>query len=352
MSLVKRSNSRFWYVQFQLDHQTIIRSTRTTDRKTAEKIAAKIRTEAINGLMTGEKKTITLKQALDRYLDSKAGTANHYNLVCHSRTILRLISGSIAVSRISSETLENFRQKRIRQGCKPQTIKHGINCLVGAIKMARRDGYLTTDIEPPQITIRNNAVRYLSIDEERRLLEQLDPQRQTEGLPPIDQRSVVRQMQLQDNYDLVVILLDTGARYNEIASLKWEQVDLANRSIRLWRSKVGNESVIFMTKRVFEIFARRSRRKTSSFVFTNSKGGPRGYSVIAIRKAIRRAGLTNCTVHTLRHTHATRLIQNGMSIYEVQTVLGHSDIRTTMRYAHLEQASTTSKARDVIERFG
>ena len=77
-------------------------------------------------------------------------------------------------------------------------------------------------------------------------------------------------------------------------------------------------------------------------------GGPSGYSVVAIRKAFNRAGLGDCTIHTLRHTHATRLIQNGLSVYEVRSVLGHADIKTTLRYAHLEQAAVTQKARDVI----
>ena len=52
--------------------------------------------------------------------------------------------------------------------------------------------------------------------------------------------------------------------------------------------------------------------------------------------------------HTLRHPHASRLVQLGMSIYEVQKILGHADIRTTMRYAHLEEAAVNGKARDLI----
>lgn len=351
MSLVKRANSKYWYVQFQIDHQTIIRSTRTTDRKVAERIAAKIRSEAVNEVMLGEKKSITLEEALDRFIASKVGTPNHANLKYRRRTVLKLIVGSTPLSRISSEILEQFKQKRTVQGCSAQTIKHGINFILGAIKMAKRDGYQTQAIDPPVVKVRNGRLRYLSIDEERRLLAELDPFRQSNGLAAPELRSGRRLKELQANYDLVVMLLDTGARYNEIATLKWDQIDLETQSIRLWRSKVANESVIFMTRRVEDILTRRFAEKTNRYVFSNSKGKPRGYSVIAIRKAIRRAGLTDCTIHTLRHTHATRLIQNGLSIYEVKAVLGHTDIRTTMRYAHLEQVAITSKARDMINRL-
>ena len=72
---------------------------------------------------------------------------------------------------------------------------------------------------------------------------------------------------------------------------------------------------------------------------------------MSIRKAIQRAGLRDCRIHTLRHTHAARLVQNGMSVYEVKEILGHTDIKTTLRYAHLEQREVSSKARDVIDRL-
>jgi len=144
----------------------------------------------------------------------------------------------------------------------------------------------------------------------------------------------------------LILLLDTGARYSEIANIEWRRIDLVNRSIHLWRQKVQNETVLYMTDRVFEVLSRRASTDAGRFVFCNRNGDARGYSAMSIRKALQRAGLHDCKIHTLRHTHASRLIQNGMSVYEVKEILGHSDIKTTMRYAHLEQRQVTSKARD------
>ena len=73
MSLVKRQNSKFWYVQFQIDHQTVIRSTRTTDRKVAEQVATKIRSEAHSEIVLGRRKPLTLEGALIRFVDGKVG---------------------------------------------------------------------------------------------------------------------------------------------------------------------------------------------------------------------------------------------------------------------------------------
>lgn len=348
MSLVKRGNSKFWYVQFQIDHQTIVRSTKTTDRRVAEQVAAKIRADVHAELLLGKKELITLDTALRRFANTKVGTANYRNLESQIRIILRAIDCSIPLVKVNSDTLEQFRQKRLSQGCGSQTIKHGMNCLMGAIRLARKDGYQCPSVDAPLIRTANSRVRYLSVEEERRLLHELDPTRVANGLSAEPDRRVDRQNWMQDNYDLVIMLIDTGARYSEIANIAWKDIDLNGGEIRLWRSKVQNESVIYMTDRVETILRRRRRESNGLTVFANKAGERRGYSAIAIRKAFRRAGLDDCTIHTLRHTHATRLVQNGLSIQEVKAVLGHTDIRTTMRYAHLEQAVVTRKARDIV----
>ena len=50
-----------------------------------------------------------------------------------------------------------------------------------------------------------------------------------------------------------------------------------------------------------------------------------------------------------RHTCASRLIQNGLSLYEVASILGHRDVQTTQRYAHLESRDVSQRARDIME---
>lgn len=351
MSLVKRGNSRFWYVQFQLNGRTFVKSTRTTDRKSAEKVEAQVKAEAYAEGVLGKKKSTSVSEALLRFLASKEGTPSYRNLIRRKKALLSTMSGSSPIASLTNADLDRHKRMRTLQGRAPQTIKHELNLVMGAIRYAKRNGFDIPDLTPPPVKIPGGKLRYLSIDEEKRLLGELDPNRVGNGLAPVDEREPKKLQAMHDNYDLIIILLDTGARYNEVASLTWDQIDVENRLIRLWRSKVENESILFMTTRVANVIANRAAARTGKFLFSNSKGGARGYSIIAIRKAFDRAGLHDCSVHTLRHTHASRLIQNGMSVYEVKAVLGHADIRTTMRYAHLEEAKVTSRARDVIEAF-
>jgi len=351
MSVIKRDNSKHWYIQFQLNQKTYIKSSRTTDKRVAEQMEREWRRKLHAQDFLGEREPITIFNAMNLYLDSKKGTPGYSTLRYHMKIVNRLMNTHRYLHDLASEDLEKFKSTRQMEGKSPQTIKHHFNLIRGSVKHANRMGYKTPELSYLVIKLPKYKLRYLSQEEEKRLLEELNPHREGSGLKPYEIRQPQVKRFMHDAYDLVVMLLDTGARYTEIADMEWKQINLDNRTIHLWRPKVQNQSILFMTDRVYRILSRRCNHKSSPYVFTNQKGEKRGYSSVCIRKAFRRAGLGDCTIHTLRHTLASRLIQNGMSIYEVKEILGHADIKTTMRYAHLEQQEVSSRARDVINKI-
>ncbi|PTU27722.1 tyrosine-type recombinase/integrase [Stenotrophobium rhamnosiphilum] len=351
MTLIKRKNSQFWYVQFQMHGRTYIRSSKTSDKRIAAKVEGDWKAKVHAQRYLGHQERITLKAAMLDFCESKIGTANHRNLMIQMRNVSRLMPIGKYLDELTSADLERFKRDRQLDGVGGQSIKHGFLLIGGAIKRAKKLGYLAGEFHIPEVALAKHPLRYLTKNEEIRLLAELDPRREGNGLRSFNERSDTIKREMQDAYDLVVLLLDTGARYSEIANIGWSRIDLLSRTIQLWRPKVRNETTLFMTERVYAVLARRLASKAGEHVFSNKQGGPRGYASIAIRKAIRRAGLTGVRIHTLRHTHASRLVQNGMSVYEVREILGHTDIKTTMRYAHLEQRDVASKARDVMNRL-
>jgi len=348
MSIIKRGNSKNYFIQFQLNGKTYIRSSRTTNKKLAEQMEVDWKSKLHAQQFLGQKERITLRAAIDQFSESKQGTPNHRGLITNSKIAYRLLPVHKFIDELTAHDLERFKRDRMNEGVKEQTIKHNLNLIRCAWKFARKLGYQVNDLEFPTIKLSKSSLRYLSTDEERRFLACLDPKRGGRGLRPYDERDLRTKQAMEDAYDLVILLLDTGARYSEIANISWSKINLEDRTINLWRSKVQNETTLFMSDRVHEVLQRRSLSKAGVYVFQNRKGGSRGYASQSIRKALRKAGLSDCKIHSLRHTHATRLIQNGMNLYEVKEILGHSDIKTTMRYAHLESRLVTSKARDVI----
>ena len=306
MALIKRSNSTFWYIQFQLFGKTHIRSSRTTSKKAAEQMEIDWRAKLHAERYLGEKDSITLKAAVEQFCDSKVGTPNYTNLKASSNIVGRLMPLTKQLDQLTSHDLERFKRDRLAQGVKTQTVKHNLNLVKAAWKYAKKLGYRVGELEFPQLKTPRAPLRYITAEEEQRLLSCLDPKREIKRIPPYAERSDELKRMMHDAYDLVILLLDTGARYSEIANIEWARIDLDDQSIRLWRSKVQNETVLYMSKRVFETLTRRKAEATSAFVFANKKGGPRGYASLAIRKAIQNAGLKDCKIHTLRHTHASR----------------------------------------------
>ena len=86
-------------------------------------------------------------------------------------------------------------------------------------------------------------------------------------------------------------------------------------------------------------------------VFQAQDGGPRKYAPNSFKNACERAGIKGVTLHTLRHTNASRLVQAGVSLAEVQSLLGHTSPMTTIRYAHLSPNMASAKAVEILNRL-
>jgi len=146
--------------------------------------------------------------------------------------------------------------------------------------------------------------------------------------------------------DLLPCLLDTGVRTNEMLQLPWEDVDFESGLITIWLNKTARPRSIPMTKRVREILA---RRKATGSAAPWTLGI---WQVDRIWKWLRREmGLeadNSFRCYCTRHTCATRLVAGGIDIYRIMKWLGHSSIKMTERYAHLDPALLQDAA-DVLE---
>jgi integrase len=343
VTVYRRKNSKFYFAQFTYKGKTYIKSTKTTNLTLAKRFETKLKNEVYKQEELGEKPTITLYEAFQRYAKLKRNTPS-YKTIKHRITILKKYFDDTNVDTIKQQDIERFAYQRMSDGASPNTTRLDLSALRGTFSHIERLGYSTPLIkEWPKMDVKNKRVRFLSIGEEKRLLEELDPNRMVSGGHS--------QHVLQDNYDFVVLLLDTGVRYTELATLQIKDVDLDKRKIRIWRSKTSSETVLHMTDRAYEILKRRYEdRVQDKYVFcrNDKPSKPRGYTVQSIRNAMRRAGLEDCTIHTLRHTTCSRWAQSSMSLHEIAYLAGHSQIKTTAIYAHLIPNDVAKKAVEVL----
>lgn len=143
-----------------------------------------------------------------------------------------------------------------------------------------------------------------------------------------------------DLHDFIVLLTMTGCRPIELLTLKWSNVHLDKKQfiVRNYYSKAKRTMYKYLNNTALSVLMERQAQGIGAYVFTNHKTGDRikSYSK-GFQLCKKRVGL-NCTMYDLRHTYASWLVQNGVGIYTVKDLLGHGDIESTMRYAHLDYA--------------
>lgn len=139
-----------------------------------------------------------------------------------------------------------------------------------------------------------------------------------------------------DLHDFIVLLTMTGCRPIELLTLSWSNVHLDKRQfiVRNHYSKSKRTMYKYLNDTAFDVL--KNKAVTGEYVFTNPKTGDhiKSYSK-GFQLCKKRAGV-NCTLYDLRHTYASWLIQKGVGIYTIKDLLGHGDIDSTMRYAHLD----------------
>jgi integrase len=149
--------------------------------------------------------------------------------------------------------------------------------------------------------------------------------------------------------DLYSVAVLTGLRRGELVNLRWEDVDLDRQSIMIrshgeFRTKGGRKRMVPMHPEVLRVLLNRKLHTTGDLVFSRDGKQLSPHAVsMRLKRYIRRVGLDDrLHFHSLRHTFASWLVQNSVSLYEVQRLLGHSSVKLSEIYSHLEPVNLQS----------
>jgi integrase len=139
----------------------------------------------------------------------------------------------------------------------------------------------------------------------------------------------------------------TGCRRNEIAGLRWDEIDFETGCMRLSDTKTGR-SIRPLGGPALQLLASIERNPNSQYVFPAERGG--GFYQGTKRvwpEAMRKAGLVGATPHTLRHTLGSTAVSTGETLVMAGALLGHTNMRSTALYAHM-QADPSIRAADRV----
>lgn len=163
-------------------------------------------------------------------------------------------------------------------------------------------------------------------------------------------------VKLSDNTMLqyiIPMLILTGARKREALDAKWEDFDLNRRQWRIPVTKTGRPRHVPISEGVLHLLGSVPHDPSHPWVFANPKSKKPYVSIFGSwNTARKRAGLADVRIHDLRHSFASFLVNAGRSLYEVQKILGHTQVKTTQRYAHLSQETLIDAANAAMHCMG
>ncbi len=171
----------------------------------------------------------------------------------------------------------------------------------------------------PLMETNNNIAHYLSVEEAHRLYDAVC----------VSDNKMLR--------FIVPMLILTGARKREVLDAKWEDFDLTRQAWRIPMTKSGHARHVPLSDGAIGIL-NSIPRTDSAWTFANPKTQLPYVSIFCSWDTARKqAGLADVRIHDLRHSFASLLVNSGRTLYEVQHILGHTQVKTTQRYAHLSQ---------------
>lgn len=139
---------------------------------------------------------------------------------------------------------------------------------------------------------------------------------------------------------LLLLGYGSGLRLNELVHLEWSDIQFDERMIMVRSGKGQKDRRVMLPHSLFDVLRHyQIAQGTSRYVFSGQYAGepysPRSVQAV-MSQAVKRAGLEKrATVHTLRHSFATHLLEHGTDLRYIQTLLGHSNVKTTMIYTHV-----------------
>ncbi|MGC8580008.1 MAG: tyrosine-type recombinase/integrase [bacterium] len=322
MGLIKRGQK--WMIQLRYNGRLVRIATGTSNKKLAQEIEAKTKTELVEGRYfdKGQGNKKTFKDMADKYMTEYAIKKAVRSKLRDGVSLKHLLPefGDTYLSQITPNQIARYKVKREQEGASPKSINHELGFCKHAFNLAIKEWEWVKDNPFTKVSMEKlpqPRVRYLTPEEFEKLYQACN-----ERLKPI-----------------VLLAVNTGMRQDNILSLTWTQIDLSRGVIILEHTKNGERLGLPMNDTVKNLLIElnKVRHINSPYVFHNSTGNRISATTVqhAFHRVCKKAGIQDFRFHDLRHTFASWLVQGGVDLYRVQRLLGHKTGEMTRRYAHL-----------------
>lgn len=313
MSIKQRKTGGVWQASYTDGNgHRVRRSTGTTDKRQAQQLHDSWVSESWRADKLGEKVSHTWKEAVVRYLKEKA---DKKSITTDRQRLIQLDEhlADLTLDQIGPDVLRKIVDDKTRAGLAPATVGQYLALIRQITRLAANSwGWLDRPVAVTMPKVKNERTRVLGTDEERKLISAL-PERYR---------------------DLVHFLLATGLRKGNALALTWDEIDMERKTMTIDGSKMKAGRTLGVPLNECAMKVLRRQERTSNSVFNI-----RDINADAWSAACQRADIEDLTVHDLRRSWATRLIQAGCAIDRLLKLGGWSPNSHGLllsRYGHLQ----------------
>lgn len=338
MALKRRGKAGIWWYSFKFGGRQIHESSKSTSKTVAVEAMRQRRRqleETFNGI---EKRKIppTFERASKEWLERRAGIADTTRETYgHALKRLSAASGKSLICDITAASITAYQKAREKDGAAGATVNKEFTVLASILADHGLWNAIRRDVA--RLEENESAGRALLPDEEAQLLQAAS-------------QVGVKQGHWSPIYTVTVLGLNTGLRHSEVRKLRWCDVDMERRVLVVGKSKSDSSTgrpvpIIPPAWAALDMWASRfPNRQHSDYIFPACENGninparPIAHWRTAWAKARALAELPGLRYHDLRHSAATKLLENGVPMATVAQVLGWSAstaIRMAKRYGHI-----------------
>ena len=231
--------------------------------------------------------------------------------------------GDTPVDEITKNDIREYRAEKIEAGLKPKTVNNQVTALNSILSIAEDEGLLDGPPRVKRLPEDEPDFDFLTIEELNELFDAAEEPYRT----------------------MMIVAGKVGLRQSELFGLQWKDIDLDRGFLLVKRTvfrgvidSTKNRKIrrVPLGKVVIDALVNH-KHSNGPYVFCREDREPMtdNQCKSPIKRACRMAGIRSIGWHVLRHTYASHLVQAGVDIFRVSKYMGHSDVRVTMRYAHL-----------------
>ena len=253
----------------------------------------------------------SVSKLCDWIWDTHYKATRSHNTAKNTLKQIRQSIGHMKLSDVTRDTVRKFMADRANDA--PSSLRRKVAVLMKMFNEAFAEGYMDQVRPPPRP--RKEKPNHVCF-------------------PPEVERMVIEELAMEGPLygELAAFLVDTGMRCGEALALRWDAIRADRSAATVVRSKSGGVRTIPLTKRAQKVLAKLSNQMVGPF---HSVEYPLFWA--AWDRCRKRLGFhedKRFTPHGLRHTFATRLVQRGVSLEVVKTLMGHARYDQTLEYAH------------------